>query len=233
MDENKRLYYLDQMGIQAWVSNQYVVQVKDVKVPAPDNVISNLTAQQKQTASSLDELKLTVSECTQCELHRTRKQTVFGIGHPAAEWLIIGEAPSIEEDRLGEPFFGREGQLLTSMLRAMGLAREEVFITNVLKCKLPNSRAPKEMEVSSCGSHLRQQIELIQPKIILVVGKIAAQALLNIDAPMSKMRAKEHSYQDTGIPVVVTFHPAYLLQSPQQKREAWEDLKFALKVRAH
>lgn len=249
MDENKRLYYLDQMGIQAWVSNQHVAQAEGVEVQTPanvsdnvsghapersaDHVISNLTAQQEQTASSLEELKLTVSDCTQCELHRTRTQTVFGIGHPAAEWLIIGEAPGVEEDRLGEPFLGREGQLLTSMLRAMGLAREEVFITNILKCKLPNSRDPKEIEVSSCSSHLRQQIELIQPKVILVVGGAAAQSLLNIDTPISKMRGKKYSYQNTDIPVVVTFHPAYLLQSPQQKREAWEDLKFALQVRSH
>jgi uracil-DNA glycosylase family 4 len=249
MDENKRLYYLDQMGIQAWVSNQYIVEPELVDGQEPElkpepelklgkvqskflqnGVNPELTNQQKQLASSLDELKLTVSNCTQCVLHRARTQTVFGVGHPAAEWLIIGEAPGADEDRLGEPFVGREGQLLTSMLRAMGLAREEVFIANILKCRPPNNRDPEENEVSSCSSYLRQQIELIKPKIILVVGKIAAQALLNVDTPIGKMRGQKYFYQDTDIPVVTTYHPAYLLRSPQHKRKAWEDLKFALHV---
>ena len=239
MDENKRLYYLDQMGIQAWVSNQQVVQQDPVSEPdhlhvqtmdIQNDAHAKFTGQQKQTASSLDELKLSVSNCVQCELHRTRKQTVFGEGHPAADWLIIGEAPGADEDRLGEPFVGRAGQLLTSMLRAMGLAREEVFIANILKCRPPNNRDPEENEINSCSSFLRQQIELIQPKIILVVGRIAAQSLLNVDTPIGKMRGQKYIYQDTDIPVVATYHPAYLLRSPQQKRKAWEDLKFALDV---
>ncbi|MBT8124102.1 MAG: uracil-DNA glycosylase, partial [Gammaproteobacteria bacterium] len=128
-------------------------------------------------------------------------------------------------------FVGRAGQLLTSMLRAMGLAREEVFIANILKCRPPNNRDPQANEINSCSSYLRQQIELIQPKIILVVGRIAAQSLLNVDTPIGKMRGKKFTYQDTNIPVVATYHPAYLLRSPQQKRSAWEDLKFALKIK--
>jgi len=242
MDENKRLYYLDQMGIQAWVSNQHVVDSEFEAVPVESKVLQNessieltkpvkLTGQDKKVAANLDELKQAVSNCTQCELHRTRTQTVFGVGHPAAEWLIIGEAPGADEDRLGEPFVGRAGQLLTSMLRAMGLAREEVFIANILKCRPPNNRDPKENEVNSCGAYLRQQIELIQPKIILVVGRIAAQSLLNVDTPIGKMRGQKFIYQDTKIPVVATYHPAYLLRSPQQKRKAWEDLKFALQIK--
>ena len=249
MDENKRLYYLDQMGIQAWTSNQHVAEPELVEVYESEHVSENvlghtqvqskhlqddlnaeLTAQQKHIASSLDELKFTVSNCTLCDLHRTRTQTVFGEGHPAADWLIIGEAPGADEDRLGEPFVGRAGQLLTSMLRAMGLAREEVFIANILKCRPPNNRDPQSNEVNSCGAYLRQQIELIQPKIILVVGRIAAQSLLNVETPIGKMRGQEYTYQDTDIPVVATYHPAYLLRSPQQKRKVWEDLKFALHV---
>ena len=178
----------------------------------------------------MDELKKVVSECTLCDLHRSRTQTVFGVGHPAAEWLIIGEAPGADEDRLGEPFVGRAGQLLTSMLRAMGLAREEVFIANILKCRPPNNRDPQADEVNHCSSYLRQQIELIQPRIILVVGRIAAQSLLNTDTPIGKMRGQQYTYQNTDIPVVATYHPAYLLRSPQQKRKAWEDLKFAMQV---
>lgn len=235
MEESKRLYYLDQMGIQAWVSNKHVVEevqkqhdqaIRDVDVARKES----LSTQEIKIASSLDELKKTVSECTLCDLHRSRKQTVFGTGHPAAEWLIIGEAPGADEDQMGEPFVGRAGQLLTSMLRAMGLAREEVFIANILKCRPPNNRDPQAEEVEHCASYLRQQIELIQPKIILVVGRIAAQSLLNVDTPIGKMRGQKFSYQDTTIPVVATYHPAYLLRSPQQKRAAWEDLKFAMHV---
>ena len=239
MNERKRLYYLEQMGIQAWVP-QTVVGAPNENADetfAADVTIektnSKLAVQQKQVSENLDELRQIVSKCTQCELHRTRTQTVFGVGHPAADWLIIGEAPGADEDRQGEPFVGRAGQLLTNMLRAMGLAREEVFIANILKCRPPNNRDPQANEINSCAAYLRQQIEFIQPKIILVVGRIAAQSLLNTDTPIGKMRGKKYSYQDTEIPVVATYHPAYLLRSPQQKRNSWEDLKFALQVYAH
>lgn len=237
MNEEKRLYYLDQLGIQAWASNEVVVeevqkqheQAIGAKQDAEQkNVKEALSPQEIKVAANLDELKQTVTNCTRCELHRSRTQTVFGVGHPAADWLIIGEAPGADEDRLGEPFVGRAGQLLTSMLRAMGLAREEVFIANILKCRPPNNRDPQTDEISNCSSYLRQQIELIQPKIILVVGRIAAQSLLNVDTPIGKMRGQKYLYQDTAIPVIATYHPAYLLRSPQQKRKAWEDLKFAM-----
>lgn len=243
MEENKRLYYLEQMGVQAWASNQHVEHQESVAKLVPPEERAQVQArnlqngssperdsQKKNTVTNLDELKLTVSNCTQCELHRTRAQTVFGEGHPAADWLIIGEAPGADEDRVGEPFVGRAGQLLTSMLRAMGLAREEVFIANILKCRPPNNRDPEDNEINSCSDYLRQQIELIQPKIILVVGRVAAQSLLNVDTSIGKMRGQKFLYQDTGIPAIATYHPAYLLRSPQQKRKAWEDLKFALKV---
>ncbi len=237
MNEDKRLYYLEQMGIQAWVSQTNSDTMLQDKVMVTNHVANEENSEQaiKKTPDSanLDELRQVVSQCTKCELHRTRKQTVFGTGHSAAEWLIIGEAPGADEDRIGEPFVGRAGQLLTSMLRAMGLAREEVFIANILKCRPPNNRDPKPDEVDHCAAYLRQQIEFIQPKIILVVGRIAAQSLLNTDTPIGKMRGQKFSYQDTEIPVIATYHPAYLLRSPQQKRNAWEDLKFALQVYAH
>ena len=232
MDEEKRLYYLDQMGIQAWISNNYVIDDVEEKSLSStvEEIESKISPEEIQIAANLDDLKKTVSACTLCELHRTRTQTVFGTGHPAAEWLIIGEAPGADEDRLGEPFVGRAGQLLTSMLRAMGLAREEVFIANILKCRPPNNRDPQADEVRNCSTYLRLQIELIKPRIILVVGRIAAQSLLNTDTPIGKMRGQKFIYQDTNIPVVATYHPAYLLRSPQQKRKAWEDLKYAMQI---
>ena len=232
MDEEKRLYYLDQMGIQAWVSTNDVIDAIDREshVNTVEKIKSKFSPEEIKVATSLDELNKTVSVCKLCELHRTRTQTVFGTGHPAAEWLIIGEAPGADEDRLGEPFVGRAGQLLTSMLRAVGLAREEVFIANILKCRPPNNRDPQADEVRNCASYLRQQIELIKPRIILVVGRIATQSLLNTDTPIGKMRGQKFIYQDTDIPVVATYHPAYLLRSPQQKRKAWEDLKFAMQI---
>lgn len=239
MNEAKRLYYLDQLGIQAWVSNKAVVEEvqkqHEQAVSAEEGIKQEnnkqiLSTQESEVAASLDELKLTIAECTKCDLHRSRTQTVFGVGHPAAEWLIIGEAPGADEDRMGEPFVGRAGQLLTSMLRATGLAREEVFIANILKCRPPNNRDPHANEINHCSSYLRQQIELIQPKIILVVGRIAAQSLLSVDTPIGKMRGQKFIYQDTSIPVIATYHPAYLLRSPQQKRKAWDDLKFAMQV---
>ena len=175
----------------------------------------------------LSSLELQVRGCDACDLHKTRKQTVFGIGHHKAEWLIVGEAPGADEDRAGEPFVGLAGQLLTQMLRAIGLAREEVFITNTLKCRPPNNRDPKVGEVAACGAYLNRQIELLEPKIILALGKTAAQALLQSDVPIGKMRGKLYHLEINNIPTVVTYHPAYLLRSPKEKRKVWEDLKFA------
>ena len=239
MNEEKRLYYLHQMGIQAWVPqlsepNKKAIDIDDYssnQVQQPDAILKQINSIDGHTAETFAALKQTVASCTLCDLHRTRTQTVFGIGHPAADWLIIGEAPGADEDRKGEPFVGRAGQLLTNMLRAIGLAREEVFIANILKCRPPNNRDPQQQEIASCRPYLRQQIDFIQPKIILAVGRIAAQALLNTDTPIGRMRGKKYTYEDTEIPVVATYHPAYLLRSPQQKRKAWEDLKFASEVK--
>jgi DNA polymerase len=176
------------------------------------------------------DLRQRVAKCQQCELHRGRKQTVFGVGDHNADWLIIGEAPGAEEDKQGEPFVGRAGKLLNSMLLACGLQREQVFIANILKCRPPNNRDPHAQEVAACSSYLRQQIDLIQPKIILAVGRIAAQNLLQTETPIGKMRGQQYEYADTGIPVMVTYHPAYLLRSPREKRKAWQDLQMAMRV---
>ena len=167
--------------------------------------------------------------CAKCPLHLTRTQGVFGVGPPRADWLVVGEAPGAEEDKRGEPFVGAAGQLLDAMLRAIGLDRaSNVYIANVLKSRPPGNRDPKPEEVSACLPYLRRQIDLLQPKIMLAVGRIAAQSLLGTDAPVGRLRSKVHHFG--AIPLVVTYHPAYLLRSPGEKRKAWEDLKFARDV---
>ena len=170
-------------------------------------------------------LQREVSVCTRCSLHETRTQTVFGIGNPDADWLFIGEAPGEQEDLRGEPFVGRAGQLLDEMIRALGLERENVFIANVLKCRPPKNRDPSPEEALACEPFLIQQVRKVGPKIIVAVGRIAAQNLLKTQVPIGKLRGEVHRYE--GTPVVVTDHPAYLLRSQTEKRRAWEDLKLA------
>ncbi len=157
---------------------------------------------------------------------------MFGAGDRRTEWMVIGEAPGAEEDRAGEPFVGPAGQLLTAMLAAIGVARETVFITNVLKCRPPEDRDPRAEEVGQCLPYLQQQVELVRPKIILAFGRVAAQSLLGTEAPLGTLRGAVHRVGGLNTPVVVTYHPAYLLRSPGEKRKAWEDLKFARQVHA-
>jgi DNA polymerase len=173
------------------------------------------------------ELEEAVSGCRRCRLHETRTQTVFGVGNRKADWMVIGEAPGAEEDRRGEPFVGRAGQLLDQMLRAVGLGRDSVFIANILKCRPPGNRDPAAEEAGACRGYLDRQIALVEPRLILAVGRIAAQQLLETDAPLGRLRGQVHTLQNTEIPVVVTYHPAYLLRSPTQKRKAWQDLCLA------
>ncbi|MGH7187331.1 MAG: uracil-DNA glycosylase, partial [Pseudomonadota bacterium] len=175
-------------------------------------------------------LRGVVAGCRRCDLHRTRTQTVFGVGNPHPEWLIIGEAPGADEDRQGEPFVGRAGQLLNAMLAAIGLCREEVYIANILKCRPPQNRDPRPEEVACCEPYLRRQVALLAPRIILAVGRIAAQNLLAITTPIGKMRGQVYALGALGVPVVVTYHPAYLLRSPTEKRKAWQDLVLAQRV---
>ena len=175
-----------------------------------------------------------VASCTRCSLHSGRQQTVFGVGNQGAELMVIGEAPGAEEDKQGEPFVGRAGQLLNSMLRAVGFAREDVFIANILKCRPPQNRDPKPEEVLACADFLERQIELLSPSAILAVGRIAAQNLLGVDTPIGKMRGKTYRFTggqgDKEIPVIVTYHPAYLLRSPGEKRKVWQDLQAVRRV---
>lgn len=179
-----------------------------------------------------DALRAAVRDCRRCELHRSRTQTVFGVGSQAAAWMIVGEAPGVEEDRQGEPFVGPAGQLLNEMLRAVGVGREQVFIANILKCRPPDNRDPRPEEVAACADYLAAQIRLLAPRLILAVGRIAAQNLLGQDLPVGRLRGRVHAWGPAGIPLVVTFHPAYLLRSPLEKRKAWDDLRLALSVAA-
>ena len=167
-----------------------------------------------------------VRACTQCGLHAGRTQTVFGVGNRHAELLVVGEAPGAEEDRQGEPFVGRAGQLLNSMLRAMRAPRQTVYIANVLKCRPPGNRDPAPDEVRCCLPYLQRQIDLIAPVLMLAVGRIAAQSLLATDTPIGKLRGAVHRFGTRGTPLIVTYHPAYLLRSPSEKRKSWTDLRF-------
>lgn len=176
-------------------------------------------------------LEQRVRGCTDCRLCNGRTQTVFGVGDRQAEWMLVGEAPGENEDLQGEPFVGQAGKLLDNMLAAVGLARgRNVFIANVLKCRPPGNRNPEPEEVAQCEPYLRRQIALIQPKLIVVLGRFAAQSLLRTTTPIGKLRGTVHSYE--GIPVVVTYHPAYLLRTLSDKARAWEDLCLAREVHA-
>lgn len=174
-------------------------------------------------------LKAQVSSCTKCGLHKSRTQTVFGVGDENADWLLVGEAPGAEEDRLGDPFVGQAGRLLDNMLAAIGLDRaQNVYIANVLKCRPPGNRNPEPQEVAQCTPHLTRQIELIKPKLIVAMGRFAAQTLLATDASVASLRGRVHQY--AGVPLIVTYHPAYLLRTLPDKAKAWQDLVFARKT---
>ena len=175
-------------------------------------------------------LRDTVAGCRRCGLCETRTQTVFGVGDTSARWMFIGEAPGADEDRQGEPFVGRAGQLLTSMIRATGLTRESVYIANVLKCRPPGNRDPQADEAAACRAWLDRQVELVDPTLIVAVGRIAAQTLLGTDLPLARLRGRVHALGAARRPLVVVYHPAYLLRSPGEKRKAWLDLLQAKQV---
>jgi len=217
--EQQRRAYLEALGIDVWVP-------RDQADPEPEVVSASVESESMDWSA----LREAVAGCTRCPLHESRTQTVFGVGNPDASWMIVGEAPGAEEDRRGEPFVGRAGKLLDEMLRAVGHDRDSVFIANILKCRPPSNRDPNAEESAECRGYLEQQIELVQPKIILAVGRIAAQLLLATDSPVGRLRGSRH--QLGGTPLVVTYHPAYLLRSPSQKRKAWDDLRLATRIAA-
>jgi DNA polymerase len=189
-----------------------------VAVEAPASAVGATIDEQWAT------LAATVRDCTLCPLHATRTQTVFGVGRRDAQLLVIGEAPGADEDRQGEPFVGRAGQLLNAMLHAIGHERAAVYIANILKCRPPNNRDPQPEEALRCTPYLEQQIALIAPRVILAVGRIAGQWLLQTDAPIGRLRGQVYRYGNTRTPLVITYHPAYLLRSPLAKATAWQDL---------
>jgi DNA polymerase len=200
------------------------------RVPSPDlDETPTIPLPLVRSAEGLQAIRAELGDCTRCKLHGLgRRQIVFGVGNPAADIMFVGEAPGADEDVQGIPFVGRAGQLLTKMIEAMGLGRDEVYIANVLKCRPPNNRDPQPDEVESCEPFLFQQIASVQPRVIIALGAFAARALLKTQDPISRMRGRIYNYR--GAKLIPTFHPSFLLRSPGYKREAWEDLKKALGV---
>lgn len=216
----RQIAALDAMGIERWVLRGSADSGPQAE-PAG-----------AEPAGDWADLNARIRACTRCDLHASRTQAVCGVGDTKADCLIIGEAPGAEEDRQGEPFVGRAGQLLNEMLVAIGLERRSVYIANILKCRPPDSRDPSATESAACMPYLHEQIALLQPRLIIVVGKVAAQNLLESDLPIGRMRGSVYAFGAENIPVVVTYHPAYLLRSPAQKAKSWADLLLARDILA-
>lgn len=208
MINEEHIDYLQAMGVPVWQRRADIVE----------------KSKNIEKESSWNTLKEEVKCCNRCGLDKTRTHTVFGVGSEESPLLIIGEAPGASEDKQGLPFVGRAGQLLTEMLKAIAIERESIYITNILKCRPPNNRDPLPYEVECCTPYLKKQIEMIQPKLIVAVGRIAAQFLLNTKESLGRLRGKLCSYGEENIPLIVTYHPAYLLRSPREKAKAYEDL---------
>lgn len=242
--DSRRLAYLKALDIDVWerrdrdfvaASAASIATAEPLSLdagaaePVVQPAANSQTYADEVAALAWPELEARVAACTRCELHRTRTHPVFGVGDRTAQWMIIGEAPGADEDRQGEPFVGRAGQLLNSMLKAVGLGREQVFIANILKSRPPHNRDPSAAEVAACIPYLYRQIELVNPRLILCVGRIAAQTLLETDLTIGKLRGKVHQLAN-GRPMIVTYHPAYLLRSPGEKRKVWADLVLAMQT---
>jgi len=250
MDPDRSRRYLHAMGVQVWRPRGTNMDTDGPEEAPPhegDAMISesaepsNVAPEPPPQAvpaaevSGMDWERLSeaVSSCRACELCATRTQTVFGVGNRQADLMVIGEAPGADEDRKGEPFVGRAGQLLNLMLAAIGLEREQVFIANILKCRPPQNRDPRPEEALRCTPYLMRQIALVRPRALLSVGRISAQKLLETDNPIGKLRGRWFVFGPDEIPLTVTYHPAYLLRSPDQKARAWQDLiEVARRLRA-
>ena len=221
----RRAAYLEALGVDVYVRRGLARPAAPIPRVEVDRTPDPAVASLDWTA-----LRETVAACRLCGLCETRTQTVFGVGDTSARWMFIGEAPGADEDRQGEPFVGRAGQLLTSMIRATGLTRESVYIANVLKCRPPGNLDPKAEEAAACRAYLDRQVELVNPTLVVAVGRIAAQTLLGTDVPLAKLRGRVHALGAARRPLVVVYHPAYLLRSPGEKRKAWLDLLQAKQV---
>lgn len=246
--DDHRLRYLEVMGVQVWRlrAPKHPSQATEAPVtlpppsppvdpmpsPVPPTVPRPIAATEREAPARVEvatlgweALRAQVADCRACGLCQTRTQTVFGVGDPQAALMVIGEAPGADEDRQGEPFVGRAGQLLNLMLKAIGFEREQVYIANILKCRPPGNRDPRSEEALCCEPFLMRQIALIRPKVILSAGRISAQNLLKTTTPIGQLRGRWHELGPERIPLMVTYHPAYLLRSPDQKARAWQDLQ--------
>ncbi len=236
--------YLHLMGIKQWVLRDVPLLDKDLDCASQNSVSHDQYSEPKQeipvkrttnpnqNASNLDwpQLQTAIQNCTVCDLSEARTRTVFGAGHPQARLMIVGAAPGDDEDRQGQPFMGKAGQLLTEMLSAIGFTRDQVFITNVLKCRPLADREPSQVERACCQPFLLRQISLIQPKIILAAGLVAAHTLLGTTENIAKLRGKLHSLSGSDVPVFVSYHPSYLLKAPLSKGKSWQDLKQVMQL---
>ncbi|GAC1432789.1 MAG: hypothetical protein NVS9B5_17060 [Terriglobales bacterium] len=216
--------YLEQrelMTPRARVANLAEPESTDASGPLPEAGVSD-------PIKALRIIREDIGDCTRCRLHaQGRKQIVYGVGNPNAELMFIGEAPGADEDMKGEPFVGRAGQLLTNMIKAMGLSREQVYIANIIKCRPPGNRTPERDECATCSPFLMRQIAAIKPKAIVALGAVAAKTLLALNAPMSELRGRWYDFKGTKL--AVTYHPAFLLRDPRQKKETWKDLQMVMK----
>lgn len=250
--DDRQVAMLKEMGIRLWLPQPDPVPASVGSHPPPagreasEAVASHDTTvvalPKVQTASSIvgldwPALRATVATCTACKLCEGRRQTVFGVGNERAHWMIVGEAPGEQEDRQGEPFVGKSGQLLDNMLRALHLTRGEaeparqVYIANTIKCRPPGNRNPEPEELAKCEPFLIRQVQLVQPKIIVAMGRFAVHSLLRSTEPIGRLRGRVHAFQ--GVPLIVTYHPAYLLRNPEDKARAWDDLCLAAETAAN
>jgi uracil-DNA glycosylase len=233
MNEMLRQYYLTQLGVSRWLPRDSVdyqsLEMQTPVVSSPNvSHAPGATVWDRTTAdvnAAWETLRQQVLTCTHCPLSQSRTQAVFGVGNRQAALMIVGEAPGYHEDQQGEPFVGRGGQLLTAMLASIGLPREQVFIANVLKCRPPNNRDPQAAEVAECTPYLNRQIELLQPRLLLALGRFAAHYLLDSTQSLSRLRNQMHHYGELRTPLIVSYHPAYLLRNPKDKGKSYQDLR--------
>jgi uracil-DNA glycosylase len=242
----ERIFYYNELGIYDFYRREITVQIQpEQREPLPRAkaaAVSPVVADKEELfeistkpesaladpAQGLRAIREDIGDCTRCRLAKQgRKQIVFGVGNPRAELMFIGEAPGADEDQQGEPFVGRAGQLLNNMIKAMGLQREDIYIANIIKCRPPGNRTPERDECETCSPFLMRQIATIKPKAIVALGAVAAKTLLAINAPMSELRGKWYDFRGTRL--AVTYHPAFLLRDPRQKKEAWKDLQMVMK----
>jgi len=237
--------YLQAMGIDIWVEREPVIKAEEIAFIEPEQAVAaepviveaipqtvpEPEADHGSKIESLNwqELQSAVAECQLCELSANRTKVIFGAGDQTASLLILGDAPTVQDEQQGYPFSGEDGNLLTAMIKAMGYQRNQVYLSNLVKCPTAEKQDPSDEEVAACDAYLQRQVQLIQPKVILALGSITAQRLLKSKSTMSRLRGQLHYIDGIAVPIIVTYEPGYLLRSPSEKRKAWEDLQLAMK----